>query len=138
MNRRSFLKGIVAAAAFVAIPASIVKAAEVLVEPARQWAIDQLYKAWHVYYKEHGTPPGAFRVSAEFFKLYESELPLNWRWCATMDPEFITPNLIFKGAIVYVSGQYVDAKTVRALGPYEIQATAATEWRKNTTIRSAV
>lgn len=139
MNRRSFLRtlgiGVVATAALVSIPSSVIKTSEWLTASGNDWALRRLYKLWHAYYKEHGTPPGAFRVGQEFYNLFESELQCNQRFCASMDDRYITPNLIFKGSMVYVGEQFVTRDEVRPMGPYEIQVTSAVEWRKCTTIR---
>ena len=138
MNRRSFFQrlayGTVATAALISLPASVVKAAG-LSEAGNHWAIERLRRAWMAYHAAHGTYPGAYRVGREFFALYQSELTANQRFCATMEPEYTTPTLLFKGAIVYVSPQWVTASTVAPMPPYGVQATSAVEWRKHTTIR---
>lgn len=85
MNRRTFLRrftgGVVAAAVLAHVPAAVLKATPRLAESAHFWACDRLLAAYRAYANAHaGSGPAGMRVGREFFALYESEIPVNWRY----------------------------------------------------------
>ena len=111
MNRRVFLRrfaaGVVGAAVLAHIPASVIKAAPRLAEPARLWACERLRTAYFDYVKAHGggmkSLPAGFRVGRQFFELYEGELTVNMRFINKLQAGG-TNALMFKGVPVMADG----------------------------------
>lgn len=112
MNRRVFLRrfaaGVVGAAVLAHIPASVIKAAPRLAEPARLWACERLRTAYFDYMKAHGggmqSLPAGFRVGRQFFELYEGELTANLRFVDFELEQRGWRTLMFKGVPVMADG----------------------------------
>ena len=102
-NRRWFLKQLIATAAFISVPATVIKA--ISPELGRQYATKKLHAAWMVYTKGNGGKgPCCFVVGQDLFTLYESELQSAFRFVEA-DLGHRIPNLKFKATIVIPIGK---------------------------------
>lgn len=88
MNRRNFLRGIIAAAVVVSIPASIVKAV-VGRTAAQAWATQKLTVAYFDACKGQGAKgaPREFLVGKDFYEMFYDELTLHHRYVSEIPKE---------------------------------------------------
>ena len=112
MNRRTFLQrcasGLVATAALASIPASLIKAAPRLAEPARFWACELMRKVYNAHVIGRGSQyaPEALIVGRDLAECFEGEILPYWRYVSTdaaLQP--FEPALRFKGATVLIEGR---------------------------------
>ncbi len=126
MNRRVFFRklavGVVGAAALASLPASLIKAAPGLAEPATYWAAERMTAAYHAWRRANpGKRPAAVIVGHDLFDLYERELPTIWRFTSGNPDLQGHRTLMFKGVIAVAQGRGYGVRVVEVL-----------EWRRNT------
>ncbi len=109
MTRRGFLRGLVATAAWCAVPASVVQALPALTAPARDYAVTRLAGAYHAYVVAHTHPPEGIRVGRDLYEMYEGELLPDQRFVSGCEA------LMFKGAPVVPAGRGYGVEVVGVL-----------------------